>query len=292
MNTFTIRDIENLCGIKAHTLRIWEQRYDFFSPKRKAGNHRQYDNEDLKNLLRISFLYHNGYKISKIAKLGEEGISDLILQATQTGYSHDMFINQMAEAAIDFDQNRFDGIMSSAIQHHGLEKFMFTIAYPLLRKMGMLWVTGHVIPAQEHLTCSLIIHRLLLKLDELAAVEPNKENQMLVFSPKGEMHEIPILFMYYMMKKNNVSAVYLGKNIVPEDLVYYCKHKQVTHLYFHVITNLMRCSLDQYITKLTVLFPDKIIVCSGTLVGSLANKHPNVRILASEKEMEVFAQGH
>src|ERR1700744_4156711 len=111
MNSFTIRDIENLCGIKAHTLRVWEQRYQIISPKRKAGNHRQYDNDDLKYLLRIAFLYHNGHKISYLARLDEKAVCELALSFSATGGSVEIFINHLMEASLDFDQERFDRIL-------------------------------------------------------------------------------------------------------------------------------------------------------------------------------------
>src|ERR1700759_2585592 len=107
MNAFTIRDIENLCGIKAHTLRIWEQRYQILCPKRKAGNHRLYDNDDLKYLLRIAYLYHNGHKISVLAKLDEAALCELALQLPEAEGTHEIFINQLMEASMDFDQELF-----------------------------------------------------------------------------------------------------------------------------------------------------------------------------------------
>src|ERR1700744_279229 len=121
MSDFTIRDIENLCGIKAHTLRVWEQRYRLISPKRKAGNHRLYDNEDLKYLLRIAYLYHNGHKISLLAKLNEEELTRLALKIPQPENSNDIFINHLLEASLDFDQEIFDRVLHNIILHMGFE---------------------------------------------------------------------------------------------------------------------------------------------------------------------------
>ena len=119
MNFFSISDIESLTGIKAHTLRIWEQRYDLLNPKRKESKHRLYDNEDLKYILRIAFLYHNGYKISKIVSLSEEEIKKMALETTPGKENYQVFVNQLTEASIDFDQVRFEKILHNLVLHLG-----------------------------------------------------------------------------------------------------------------------------------------------------------------------------
>jgi len=167
MNAFTIRDIENLCGIKAHTLRIWEQRYQLLCPRRKAGNHRIYDNNDLKCMLRIAFLYHHGHKISSIARLNEKERNQLILSLTTGGDSTEIFINQLTEASIDFDQDMFDRILHNVILHMGFEKAIPKVIYPFLDKIGLLWLTGNVVPAQEHFASNLIAKKMHVAINGL-----------------------------------------------------------------------------------------------------------------------------
>ena len=130
MNSFTIRDIENLCGIKAHTLRIWEQRHQLLCPKRNAGNHRLYDNEDLKCLLRIAYLYHNGHKISAIAKLTEKEICQLAITLSRSEGSGEIFINQLIEASMDFDHERFDKILRQRQIEDEIERQMKELKNP------------------------------------------------------------------------------------------------------------------------------------------------------------------
>lgn len=115
MNHFTIKDIENLCDIKAHTLRIWEQRYELFTPKRKESQHRIYDNDDLKELLRISFLYHSGHKISKIAALNPEEIQQLVEKSSLQESNQEVFVHQLIEAGVDFNKEKFELIINSEI---------------------------------------------------------------------------------------------------------------------------------------------------------------------------------
>jgi DNA-binding transcriptional MerR regulator len=303
MNEFTIRDIENLCGIKAHTLRMWEQRYQLHIPKRKAGNHRLYDSEDLKQLLRIALLYHNGHKISRLARLDEEEIGRLAMKIPQADNGNDIFINHLIEASLDFDTDLFDRILHNIILHMGFEKAIARVVYPFLQKIGLLWLTGNVVPAQEHFASALIMKKLQVAINGLespprsgalhpSADHPNTppdEKTILLFTPKGEHHEIPLLYMRYLMKKNGLSTVYFGKDICLEDLHYYCRHQRVTHLYFHLVTNLLRCEPNQYIEKMTGTFPDKAIVVSGAAGASLHDSHPRVRVLKSLEEMQEFA---
>jgi len=291
MNAFTIRDIENLCGIKAHTLRIWEQRYQLLCPKRKASNHRIYDSHDLKCLLRIAFLYHNGHKISALARLGEKEVSQLILTLTREGGSADIFVNQLTEAAMDFDAEMFDRVLHNVILHMGFEKTITRVAYPFLEKIGLLWLTGNVVPAQEHFASALITRKIHVAINGLADPLQQKESQriVLLYTPKGEYHEIPLLYMRYLMKKNGVFTVYLGKDASLEELEYYCRQKPVTHLYFHLVTRLLRCEPEEYIQKIARTFPDKQIVISGWLGNSLSQSPPQVRILNGLDEMQAFA---
>jgi len=293
MNAFTIRDIENLCGIKAHTLRIWEQRYQLLCPKRKAGNHRIYDSNDLKCLLRIAFLYHHGHKISTLARLDEKEICRLTLSLTRDGDATEVFINQLTAASIDFDQEVFDKVLQDVILHMGFENTITRVVYPFLQKIGLLWLTGHVIPAQEHFASALVtkkIHIAIDRLEDPAPAHHQPHRSVLLFTPKGELHEIPLLFMHYLMRKNGIHTVYLGKDAGTETLEQYCSQKQVTHLYFHLVTRLLRCQPGEYIHGLSRQFPDKRIVLSGWLGDTIRHVPSNVRILKSLAEMQAFAE--
>ncbi|HEY6902488.1 MAG TPA: MerR family transcriptional regulator [Puia sp.] len=292
MNVFTIRDIENLCGIKAHTLRVWEQRYQLHIPKRKASNHRLYDDEDLKRLLRIAFLYRNGHKISHLARLSEEEVCRLAMKVPQSGGADDIFINHLVEAALDFDQDLFDRVLHNIVLHMGLEKAVPQVIYPFLHKIGLLWLTGNVVPAQEHFASSLIIKKLLVAINGLEnppAPRPGERN-ILLFTPKGELHEIPLLYMRYLLKKNGQPAVYFGRDIDLEELRRYCREKPVTHLYFHLITHLQRYEPGQYLEKLREAFPTLQIVISGQIGQSFPDHYPQVRILKSWEEMGAFVK--
>ena len=289
MNFFSISDIENLTGIKAHTLRIWEQRYKMFNPKRKESRHRQYDNEDLKYILRIAFLYNNGYKISKIAGFSEEEIKKLALDTTSGKENYQVFVNQLTEASIDFDQSRFEKILHNLILHLGFEKTVIQILFPLLNKIGLLWMTDKVSPAQEHFASALVIKKILVAIDGLD--KPPGEGllrKVLLFSPEGEHHEIPLLFTHYLLKKNAVPFVYVGKNARLEALKDFSQQHNPTQLYCHLVTNLLTSDLNAYLKKISSAFPDKEIFFSGPQARKVDTQPHNIRLLKTADAMLAF----
>jgi len=299
MNFFSIRDVQNLTGIKAHTLRIWEQRHSILNPRRKRSNHRFYDNEDLKHLLRIAFLYHHGYKISRIAGLSEEDISRLALEIRPDRENYDIYINQLIEATIDLDHDRFETILDCLVLQTGFEKVVLEVLFPLLRKIGHLWLAGNVMPAQEHFASAIIIRKMLMATDALSRPAPAPhQRHVLLFTPCGELHELPLLFMQYMLKKNGTPYIYLGTNVKTETLKAVCTQfekfhpdQPITQVYFYLITNLIKSDLGEYLHRIAGLFPGKEIVFSGSKTGTyISGGIPaNVRLLKGTDELMGFS---
>jgi len=289
MNKFTIRDIENLSGIKAHTLRIWEQRYNIITPKRKDSNHRFYDNDDLKHILRISFLYHNGIKISRIAKL-ESGAIEKIISATAHENTYEYLINQLMEASLDFDEDRFELVLTDALQEKDAEETMLNVIYPFLQKIGLLWITEHLIPAQEHFSSNIISRKILVATDKLPANFITGKKIILLFTPSLEHHEIGLLFLQYLLKKNGHKVVYFGSHVPVAPIEEYCAVKKVTHLHFHLITNLNHFTPEEYVEDMAVRFPGLQIVMSGPMVETVNKTPGNVRLLHSIEEILDYAR--
>src|SRR5919112_3696975 len=194
MNQFSIKDIENLSGIKAHTLRIWEQRYNILIPKRKDSNHRFYDDQDLKQLLKIAYLYHKGIKISKIASLKNDDLNNAAQKLFSSDTTYANYINDLIESSLDFDEERFEQSFEQALEKEGIENVMLKVIYPYLEKVGMLWLTDHVIPAQEHFTSNLINRKIIRAIDALPNIYKEGKKSVLLFAPPKEYHEIPLLF--------------------------------------------------------------------------------------------------
>ncbi|MBC7851312.1 MAG: MerR family transcriptional regulator [Chitinophagaceae bacterium] len=292
MNLFSIGDIENLTNIKAHTLRVWEQRYGLCICKRKDSKHRYFDDEDLKQILRISWLYHNGFKISQIASLTTEEIKSRALGVNGNSATQEILINRLTEYAISFEGEALDDVMEEAIHLFGFEEATLDVFFPFLNKLGLFWLTGHIIPAQEHFATAIMVRKLLLAIQQLPdpASSPNTR-RVLVFSPVGEEHEIPLLFMRYMLHKNGVNVIYMGKCVTPESLSFYCEEHDVNELYFHLITNLTKSDINQYIKLLSARFPAKAITCSGFSCKGIQCDLPNIRVLNTGTELMAFATG-
>lgn len=287
MNTFSIRDIENLSGIKAHTLRIWEQRYKIMAPQRKESNHRRYNSEDLKQILRIAFLYHQGHKISKIAAMSNEEIKRLSLEFSNKS-NYEVFINQLMEASIDFDEDAFDKVFASLFSNMGLEKSMIHVIYPFLNFLGLLWMTGNVIPAQEHFASNIIRNKIFTAIDALPKRDSVSSRKIILFCPPGEYHEIPLLLVLYLLKKRGINCVFFGVNTSVDLIVEYLTVHQATHIFFHLITNFSDADPLQIIEDARKKLPKISIVASGPVFQEMQVEMNNVTILKSMAELLDF----
>lgn len=286
MDRFTISDIENLSGIKAHTLRIWEKRYGIPVPKRKESNHRYYDNDDLKYILQVAYLYNNGYKISKIAALKKEELKAHVHEIK--GEGEQQFENALLEAAFKFDETSFDDVLNTAIEKLGFEKCILNVVYPYFEKIGLLWMNNEAVPAQEHFSSNIIRNKIITAIDALPPQIPKKKEAVLLFTPEDEHHEIPLLFSHFLFKKHGKPVVYLGTNVSIETLKNFCGRKNEQELYFNVITNFTGFSIDEYLTTLCITFPSHKIIMSGPLTHNVTVKMPNCILFSSLEEMIAF----
>lgn len=289
MNHFSIRDIENLCGIKAHTLRIWEQRYGLCVAKRKQSKHRIYDNDDLKNILRVSYLYHNGHKISKIASLSPEQLKTEVENACPKEDDHESFIHQLIGAGVDFDKEKMEQLVNSMALRLGLEKAMIHVFYPFLQRIGLLWMTNHVIPAQEHFVSNIIRKKIILATDGLD-MPAAPTSTVLIFAPCGEYHEIPLLLANFFFRKYGSRTIYFGDNVTSACLHDYMKEHRVTHLYTHVITYLGNECLNNYICSICKEFPDRQMIVSGAACKCIEGSPSNMEWLHSVDELVAMAK--
>lgn len=290
MNYFTIRDVENLSGIKAHTWRIWEQRYNLGLPQRKESNHRFYDTENLKLLLRISYLYHSGMKVSKIARYSNDEILELTSAKLLAPLTPAYYIKQLLEAALDLDTSRFDRLCTKVFAEHTTEEALLTIIYPYLERIGSLWLTDKIIPAQEHFTSNIIRHKLIKAIDQLPAVQNSNILPTVLFTPEKEHHEMPLLFIHYLMKAAQQPVLYLGVNITIGEIEQLLTYKQVERLHFHLITNLTNKDAEHYVQQISMQFPGKQVVMSGPKVASVSAPPANVRLLKNIDELLAYTK--
>ena len=166
--SFTIKDLENLTGIKAHTLRIWEQRYNFLTPSRSTTNIRSYSNEELKVLLNISLLNKYGFKISRIDQMSEDQIKQNILSFENTAAETEALSIELIKSMIEVDTQRFEHLLQKYISKNGIKDCIIKIIYPFLVRIGILWQTENINPAQEHLVSNLIRQKIISGIDQLS----------------------------------------------------------------------------------------------------------------------------
>ncbi|MGI8637554.1 MAG: MerR family transcriptional regulator [Segetibacter sp.] len=290
MNQFSIKDIENLSGIKAHTWRIWEQRYGIGVPQRKESNHRFYDNENLKQILRISYLYHEGVKISKIASLDQDQLRAKALEALPLEKGNEYYIQELLEASIDLDEERFERIFQEAIQRNGIEETIRKIIHPFQDKLGVLWLTDHVIPAQEHFTSNIIRRKFSVAIDKLPVVAATGKKEVLLFTPEKEHHELPLQFIHYLLKKNMHKVIYFGSNVSVGSIQLYEQTRHFKYLHFHLVTNLTNMHAQEYLKEICTAFSGKQIVMSGILVQQINEVPANARLLRSMDEILSFTE--
>lgn len=216
---FSIRDLENLSGIKAHTIRIWEKRYNLLSPERTSTNIRTYSLASLQKLLNITLLYNNGYKISKIAKIPEQNIPLLVREIVAKNSVKNHAINAFKVAMINFDQTLFMGTYNSLLSEKSFREIFMNIFIPLLNEMGMLWQTDTISPAHEHFITGLIKQKILINTEKLQHLEPSKTDKIFVpFLPENEIHEIGLLYINYEIVLRGYKSIYLGQTVPLENL--------------------------------------------------------------------------
>jgi len=219
-NTFSIKDLENLTGIKAHTIRIWEKRYNLLEPKRTDTNIRYYDLESFQKLLNVSYLNNNGYKISKIATIDEHEIPQLVKKIAVETNTESHAINAFKLAMLNFDQGMFYKTYESLLEEKAFEEIFYTIFIPLLTEIGLLWQTGTITPAHEHFISMLIRQKILISTEKIQSKQINKSTKTFVlYLPDNEIHEIGLMLINHQLVSKGYHSIFLGQSVPIESLV-------------------------------------------------------------------------
>ncbi|WP_340065428.1 MerR family transcriptional regulator [Ascidiimonas aurantiaca] len=216
---FSIKDLENLTGIKAHTIRIWEKRYNLLQPERTSTNIRSYPLSSLQKLLNITLLYNHGYKISKIAKIEEERIPVLVRQIISENSVKSHSINAFKLAMINFDQTLFYNTYNNLLTTKTFREIFYEVFIPLLNELGLLWQTDTISPSHEHFITSLVKQKILINTEKLQMIEPSrKDNIFVLYLPENEIHEIGLLYLNYEIVLRGYHSIYLGQTVPIESL--------------------------------------------------------------------------
>ncbi|MFN3794212.1 MAG: MerR family transcriptional regulator [Chitinophagaceae bacterium] len=273
MNAFTIKDLENLSGIKAHTIRIWEQRYTFLNPQRTETNIRYYSNDELKTVLNFALLNKYGYKISHIDKMSEEEMKEKILSLSQAQAQQERIVNDLIHYMVDLRLEEFESSLDTYIMAKGIERTITQIIFPFLERIGILWITNHVNPAQEHLVTNIIRQKLIVGIESTVShIQINKT--ILLFLPEGEHHELGILFMYYLLKSRGVKVLYLGANVPVKDVEYVAQLKKPEFLYTHLTSVAHNFNFERFLSHISTRVSSTPLIVSGLLTQQYKKKVP------------------
>lgn len=255
-NNFSIKDLENLSGIKAHTIRIWEKRYNLLEPERTDTNIRYYSLSNLQKLLNISYLNGNGYKISKIATLSDDEIPKLVKEIAANENSKNYVINALKLAMLNYDQALFYSTYENLIKEKSFQEIFHDVFIPLLSDIGILWQTDTITPAHEHFISTLIRQKILVNTEVLQSKTiANKNRTFVLFLPDNEIHELGLMYINYELVKNGYTSIFLGASVPMsslQDILSY--HNEVTFISYFTV----KPEIDAIIPYLED-FDDKIL---------------------------------
>ena len=235
-SVFSIKDLENLSGIKAHTIRIWEKRYNILEPMRSSTNIRNYDTHNLQKLLNIVLLHNYGYKISRIAENSSEKIELLVREIISEKSSKNHAINAFKMAMMNFDQVLFFKTYANLLSEKSFRDVFYEVLIPLMNEIGLLWQSGTITPAQEHFISYLIKQKLLVNTEKIQVLEPTRTDKVFVlYLPENEIHELGLMYLNYEILLNGYKTIYLGES-VPVDSLKDMKHYFDNIIYVSYLT--------------------------------------------------------
>ena len=291
MARYSIRELEKLSGIKAHTIRIWEKRYRIINPLRTDTNIRYYSDEDLKKIINISLLNNHGIKISKIAGLSSSEIVMRVTELSENISSTGIHIDRLVMAMINLEEENFEGVLNELIHRYGFEKAITEIVYPFLEKIGILWLTGNVSPTQEHFISNLIRQKIIVAIDALP-LAPRTSRRAVLFLPEGEHHELGLLFYYYITKKAGIRTYYLGQQVPMGDVSAVCESHQPQLLITAITTSPSGRFVQAYLDNLCRGHASRMILASGHVLKKIALKIPsNLHIFSNSAELKSLLKG-
>jgi MerR family transcriptional regulator, light-induced transcriptional regulator len=264
---FSISDLQKFSGVQPQTIRMWEKRYNALQPIRSEGNTRYYDDDQLKRLLNIVSLNQAGLKISRICKLSNDEIHQMlgreIYKSTSNDKQIEYFISQLIHYALDYDGYTIDKILSDCIDQFGIQTTYKRIIYPLLIRVGLMWCQDSICPAQEHFLSGFIRQKLFTAINNIDAIPGSLDPTWLLFLPEDESHDIGLLFAHYLLRKSNQRVIYLGANVPFESLQEVMQNQQIEHMLFFFIRVRPVSEAEQYLKRLRNTFKNASIYFSG-----------------------------
>lgn len=285
---YSIKDLEVLSGVKAHTIRIWEKRYHLLTPSRTDTNIRFYDDIDLRKIINVSLLVNNGTKISKVARFDDVKMKESVLDITRKNTSEQDYVERLILHMLNFDNIGFYNLVDEIIAKKGLEESFTKVFFALFERIGIYWQVGSIFPAQEHYVTSILRQKLIAETDKLGFDNLNGLTT-LFFLPDGELHEMSLLFYAYLAKKYGYNVIYLGQFVPFDDLLKVNTHIKIDYVFTAFINPLLKTDLENYLIKLKENFHQQKVFITGWQIQQLAPELPrSVKVVKDYKDFKKY----
>jgi DNA-binding transcriptional MerR regulator len=286
MERYSIRDLDKLSGIKAHTIRVWERRYGIVKPQRTGTNRRRYDDADLRRIINISILRRNGFKISEIAGFNESDIEGKVSFLSKEVFNSDTQIDSLVMAMVDLNENAINDLLNRSMMNKGLEETMTSLVLPFLKRIGVMWQTGSADIGTEHFVSNIFRKKLIASIENLSPELKTERKKVILFLPENELHEIGLLFFYYLVKKEGHESLYLGQSTPLSSVVLANEQWKADILITGLMSRFPDFKADDYIKELAASFKVQKILVAGDL-GRIAaiTKYKNVFPLNSAGDL-------
>jgi methanogenic corrinoid protein MtbC1 len=272
---------------------MWEQRYGVLNPTRTASNIRSYTDDDLRMLLNIAVLNRQGMRISKIAGMSEEELQGSVQEATMSPEQTEGQVDALVLSMIDLDEERFEKVFANASLRNGFEGAMIDVVYPFLNRIGVLWLTGTITPVHEHFMTALIRQKIMAAIDGQFAKTNDSAQTWLLFLPKGEHHEISLLFLHYLLKKRGQRVIYLGPDVPQNSVIGLAKSVDVDLVFTISTSSPSPGELDEFLRRLADAFIGKTLAVSGLRWKDYRGSVPTgLRILEDQESVLGFIEAY
>lgn len=279
---YSIKDLENLSGLKAHTLRIWEKRYGIIKPRRTETNIRYYEDDDLQKVLNISLLNRKGFKISKIAGMSGDELKQKVAEITEVGTEFQDQLDSMMMSVFELNESKFNIILDHQIQANGFEHTMNDIVYPLLDKLSTMWIAGSIKGVHESFVINIIKRKIIVAIDKLRKTELKAGHRFLIYLPENESHELSLLFLHFILVKYGADVLNMGSNVSLIDVLEAQSIYNANYIFTIFNDSFAETPLQPYLHQLSENCRGTTILISGfQTVNQSLDLPPNIRVVPS-----------
>jgi len=291
MAVYSINDVEKLCGIKAHTIRIWEKRYAIIQPRRTDTNIRYYLDEDLQKILNISLLNRNGYKISKIAKMTDGDIKSIVSELSDVTLESEDNLDALMHAMLELDEFKFNKILDHNIDSKGFEITMDEIVYPMMEKLSMMWIAGSIKGVHENFVANVIRRKTIVAIDQSSSEYDANATRCIVYLSENETHELSLLFLHFLLKDSGINVINLGAGIPLIDVLEGQRISKADFVFTIFNDSFSDTPLQPYLNELSKHLEGCTILISGYQTAIQNIKIPyNVKVLKSLTDVKSFVR--